>query len=93
MFVAVADREFENWLIADPQGIFQNNLVKNDPTGRVGNRADGKDAIAILKWAFGRNSYSKTIHGPLLAGLVDVSDSSVLARSPSLAALVQLRTP
>ncbi len=92
IFVAVADRSFENWLLADPEGILTHALVVRDPANRVGSMSDGKDGVSILRWAFGDNDYEKVRHAPQLAGVVDVRDDSVLSRSPSLTAFLKLAT-
>ena len=92
VFVAVADRSFENWLLADPAGVVTHALVVRDPSNRVGSMSDGKDGVSILRWAFGDNDYEKVRHAPQLAALVDVKDDSVLGRSPSLTAFLALAT-
>ena len=92
IFVAVADRAFENWLLADPAGIAAHALVARNPANRVGSMSDGKDGASILRWAFGDNDYEKVRHAPQLAGLVNVKDDAVLSRSPSLNAFLELET-
>ena len=92
IFVAVADRSFENWLLADPAGIATHALVARNPASRVGSMSDGKNGASILRWAFGDNDYEKVRHAPRLAELVDVKDDSVLSRSPSLKAFLELAT-
>ena len=90
IFVAVPDRAFENWLLADPAGIATHALVARNPANRVGSMSDGKDGASILRWAFGDNDYGKVRHAPQLATLVDVKDDAVLSRSPSLKAFLEL---
>ena len=52
----------------------------------------GRMERSILRWAFGDNDYEKVRHAPRLAELVDVKDDSVLSRSPSLKAFLELAT-
>jgi len=92
VFVAVADQKFENWLIADPDGVVGHALILRDFKSKVGTDADSKDAIGILKWAMRNGDYDKTKHAPSLAKLVRVGDGVVQGRSASLRAfLAELR--
>ncbi|MHA1813412.1 MAG: DUF4276 family protein [Candidatus Thorarchaeota archaeon] len=88
--VVCADRRFENWLIADPDGIARHKLIQDSPSRAVGSQADGKDAIMIINRVLrhGR-SYMKTTHGPQLAKHVRILEPGVRSRSHSLDKLIR----
>lgn len=88
--VVCADRTLENWLIADPKGIFTHNYIVKDLSSTVGVKADDKDALTLLKEAFAPgHHYHKRIHAPQLACKVRTMRSDVRHRSHSLDKLLR----
>jgi len=88
--VVCADRKLENWLIADPKGILAHKYIVKDLSRAVGSKADGKDAITLLKHAYqpGRH-YHKHMHAPKLASKVRAMQADVRSRSHSLDKLLR----
>lgn len=83
--VVCVDRSLENWLIADPEGIGTHAYIERDISKRVGARADGRDAVSIMQWAYGaRRYYHKSKDAPHLAAKVRVGRRDVRNRSHSL---------
>lgn len=73
--IVVADRTFEAWLLADPDGLFRLNLFKKRPAAHSfeGSLGKGhKKGIVELGDALGR-PYSKTKDGPILFAKLDLS--------------------
>lgn len=88
--VVCADRSLENWLIADPEGIRRHAYIERGIASRVGNNADGHDAVGILNWAYGPGRrYQKTKDAPALAARVRVREQDVRRRSKSLCKLLR----
>ncbi len=89
--VVVADKMMENWLIADPQGISNHAHITQNLSGAVRNRADGLNAIQILKRAYSTgHQYHKTRDAPKLAKHVRVLNPEVRRRSRSLDKLLRV---
>ena len=89
--VVVCNRTFENWLLADPQGLRKSKLVTRDLSAAVSCHADGKDALTLLKSAFAKcKSYNKRLHGLQLARCVRLDDARVHLCSESLREFVAL---
>lgn len=88
--VVCADRKLENWLIADPKGILTHNYIVKDLSRVVGSKADGKDALTLLKRAYqpGRH-YQKRMDAPKLACKVRAMQPDVRLRSHSLDKLLR----
>lgn len=88
--VVCADRKLENWLIADPQGIFAHNYIVNDLSSAVGTNADAKEALTLLKRAYkpGR-CYHKRMDAPDIASKVRTMLPDVRRRSRSLDKLLR----
>ena len=88
--VVCADRQLENWIIADPKGIFTHNYIIKDLSRAVGSKADGKDALTLLKRAYqtGRH-YHKRMDAPKLACKVRTMQPDVRLRSHSLDKLLR----
>lgn len=83
--VAVCNRTFENWLLADPRGIRKCEYVVCDLSRVVACHADGKDALALLRRALRKDAwYRKAVHGPRIAQHVRVEDARVRLCSESL---------
>lgn len=88
--VVCADRKLENWLIADPKGILTHNYIARDLSSVVGSKADGKDAIALLKRAYKPGQYyHKRRDAPRLAYRVRTMQPDVRRRSYSLDKLLR----
>jgi hypothetical protein len=88
--VVCADRKLENWLIADPQGILGHAYIRRSIARRVGKNADSRDAVSIIRWAFGpQRHYHKTSDAPALAARVRVERNDVRKRSKSLDKLLR----
>lgn len=88
--VISADRNLENWLIADPKGILVHNYIRRDLSRQVGRNADGKDAIALLEQAFPpARRYHKRMDAPALAAKVRPMQPDVRRRSHSLDKLLR----
>ncbi|MBI4558410.1 MAG: DUF4276 family protein [Candidatus Hydrogenedentes bacterium] len=88
--VAICDRTFENWLLADPKGLRRCKLIGRDLSKQVRCHADGKDAITILKSAMSRGvRYHKPVHSSKLARYIRVEDSNVKLCSESLRTFVK----
>lgn len=83
--VVCADRRLENWLVADPSGLCNHAYLAKDLSTAVGNNADGKDALTLLKGAYrpGR-AYHKRMDASRLAKAVCVMKPEVRHRSKSL---------
>jgi len=90
--VAVADRSFENWLLADPDGIERSNLFRRNAglNGKVACHADERDAKSILQNAMPRNWYERPIHGPQLAAHIRVEAAKVRFCSKSFASFLRM---
>lgn len=88
--VVCVDRTLENWLLADPKGICTHNYIDKDLSRAVGSKADGKDAVTMLKEAYtpGRY-YHKRMDAPNLARRVRTVQRDVRLRSPSLDKLLR----
>lgn len=87
--VVCPDRTLENWLIADPEGIGTHVYMEKDIRRRVGSNADGRDAVAIVQWAYGSRRYHKARDAPALAARVRVERADVRQRSRSLRKLLR----
>jgi len=88
--VVVCNNKFENWLIADPNGLLKSNYIVRSVDRRVRCHSDGKDALSILKFAFRKeDSYDKTIHGPRLAEKISVENHDKLC-SESLRQFIEI---
>jgi len=88
--VVCADRMLENWIIADPKGILAHNYIVKDLSRAVGVKADGKDALTLLKRAYKSGChYHKSMDAPKLAAKVNTLDPDVRFRSPSLDKLLR----
>jgi hypothetical protein len=94
VFVAVADRRFENWLLADPEGVSKSKLLgkKANLVGRVACHADDRDALEVLREAIARGWYNKAIHGPQLAQHIRMRPVGISWCSKSFAAFLGLVT-
>jgi hypothetical protein len=90
--VHVADRKFENWLLADPDAVSRSRLFRrrNDLPGRVKCHADTRDAKDILQSVMSKGWYERAIHGPQLAKHIRVEDDRMKYCSPSFAAFLKL---
>lgn len=75
--VVVADTCFENWIIADIEGIKKTNMILPNV---IQENYDGKSGVAILKKIM-NIPYKKTIHGPKLFKIVDFDNA--IKYSPS----------
>ncbi len=95
VWVAVADRCFENWLLADPQGVSKSTLLAKNANlvGKVACHADDRDAVALLRSALTRGWYEKAIHGPRLAQHIRVADPRARWCSRSFEAFLRLVLP
>ncbi|MEW5946165.1 MAG: hypothetical protein AB1742_08210 [bacterium] len=85
--VVVAHSRYENWIIADPDGITQSNLIGKNPKNTVRQQADSKPAVTVLNECFaGYRRYSKTDHAiaQKLTSCVKFNDGNVQRRSKSL---------
>lgn len=79
----IADYCYENWLIADPEGIAKCKLLKKKPN--IKQTADATHAIRILNDCMTKNrAYDKRTHAPKLTACADFTDVHVQARSKSL---------
>ena len=86
----VSNRTFENWLISDPPGIKRLSFIRRDISSAIGNNADGKDAISLLKRAYSRTrKYIKTRDAAKIAQKVRVDLNEVRSRSKSLDKLIR----
>ena len=67
--VVVADRSFENWLLADPEGIARSKLLRRNTriVGQVACHADDRNAKELLQRSMARRWYERSLHGPQLA--------------------------
>lgn len=88
--VVCANTKFENWLIADPQGLAGHKLVLPSLRQRKPLNVDGKDGEAELRRCFvkGKHYTKGTLTGQL-AALVRLEDKRVQARSRSLRKLIK----
>jgi hypothetical protein len=88
--VVCVDRTLENWIIADPKGILTHNYIVRDLSRAVRAKADGKDALTLLKQAYkpGRH-YHKHMDAPKLAAKVRAMQPDVRRRSHSLDKLLR----
>ena len=93
--VAVADRCFENWLLADPEGVSKSKLLakKANLVGKVACHADDRDALSLLRGAMVRGWYDKAIHGPQLAQHIRVAEKKAAWCSKSFAGFLKLVLP
>lgn len=83
--VVCADRCLENWLLADPEAFGGHAYIVRSVVKRVGNNADGIDAIGIIKWAFRRGKqYDKVRDAPTFAANVRAELPVARGRSRSL---------
>ena len=90
--VAVADRRFENWLLADPEGVSRSKLLRrgNDLASRVKCHADTRNAKDLLQSVMAKRWYERAVHGPQLALHLRVEQAGVRYCSPSFAAFLRL---
>ena len=84
--VIVADRMFENWLIAGGPPVGASSLIRNPFPLRYKRDSDGFDGLEALKKAMTPHTYQKIRHAPALAKLVTPTDPGVRTRSKSLRA-------
>ena len=81
--VVIANSCYENWLIADPEGIAKSRLLKKQPN--IKETADSKPAIRILNGCMANHrKYDKRSHAPKFTALADFKSLKVRARSKSL---------
>lgn len=82
--VIICNPRFENWILADPEGITRSAHVRRNLAKSVRCHADGKDALTLLKSALKKGvGYSKAVHGPRLFREVRYNDPSVKLCSAS----------
>lgn len=77
--VAVADRAFENWLLADPEGISRSRLLRRNSgiAGRVACHADDRNAKELLQATMAKGWYEPSVHGPQLATHLRVREKGI----------------
>jgi hypothetical protein len=77
--VVVADRSFENWLLADPEGLARSKLFRRNTriVGQVACHADEKNAKELLQGSMAKGWYERSLHGPQLAKHPRVGEAGI----------------
>jgi hypothetical protein len=83
--VALKDRTFENWLVADPSALealpARFKMSKAAKSAIVPNKADRCDALALLKSSVVRNQYDKVLDSARICSRMDVEKAAMNSRS------------